>query len=158
MARRPARDAPRTAATSAVRVATFVDRVVGETGLTRLQIRLLRMLADGPAFGAVLARRLAVARPNLSVIVDALVERGYLDRAADADDRRRTHYSLTPAGRTALASAEGRITKRLDTALAQLSQAEAGDARRGLALVARALDLEVARLVAERTAARPDRD
>ncbi|HUR61030.1 MAG TPA: MarR family transcriptional regulator [Candidatus Thermoplasmatota archaeon] len=68
-------------------------------GLSMPQFRALSILAKEPdrSLGDI-AEDLGVSPPALSKMADALVERGLLDRAADAVDRRRVTLALTPAG------------------------------------------------------------
>jgi DNA-binding MarR family transcriptional regulator len=61
---------------------------------------------------------LRVSKQAAGQLVDALVERGYLDRAADPDDRRRVRVALTARGRGA-ASATRRAVDHVDADLAE---------------------------------------
>jgi long-chain acyl-CoA synthetase len=76
------------------------------------------MVDEGGERASHLAERLAVAKPTVTAVVDGLVERGYLSRSADADDRRATRITLTSAGRQALWDAEAAMEQRLDDVLA----------------------------------------
>src|SRR5205807_10061881 len=86
------------------RLARMLERGAGELSLP--QFRVLAMVDEGGERASHLAERLAVAKPTVTAVVDGLVERGYLSRSADADDRRATRITLTPAGRRALWDAE----------------------------------------------------
>ena len=72
-----------------------------------------------------IADALGIARPNLVALIDALVERGLVERGVNAGDRRSYALTLTDAGRTLLD--KGRVAHRLHEArLADaLSPAEA---------------------------------
>ncbi len=72
-----------------------------------------------------IADALGIARPNLVALIDALVERGLVERGVNADDRRSYALTLTDAGRVLLD--KGRAAHRLHEArLAEvLSPAEA---------------------------------
>jgi DNA-binding MarR family transcriptional regulator len=60
---------------------------------------------------------LGVSKQAAGQLVDTLVERGYLERAVDPDDRRRVRIELTPRGRGA-ATTTRRAVERVDAALA----------------------------------------
>jgi DNA-binding MarR family transcriptional regulator len=61
---------------------------------------------------------LGVSKQAAGQLVDALVERGYLERSPDVEDRRRVRVGLTPRGRAA-GSATRRAVDRVDAALMQ---------------------------------------
>lgn len=92
------------------------------------QLRALAFLERHP--GACLfhvADHLGVARPTASVIVDRLVRRGLLHRAADPRERRRIVLTLTPLGSRHLEQA--RRATRLWMARALASVPAAGRRR-----------------------------
>jgi|SRR5579884_2058892 len=67
-----------------------------------------------------LPARMGVSKQAVSQIVDTLVARGYLNRAADPADRRRMRLSLTDRGREAaklsrraVAAVDRRLTQRV---------------------------------------------
>jgi DNA-binding MarR family transcriptional regulator len=62
--------------------------------------------------------RLGISKQAAGQLVDTLVERGYLDRRPDADDRRRVTITLTKRGRVA-ATAGRRAVGRVDARLAE---------------------------------------
>src|SRR5438067_13809635 len=86
------------------RLARMLERGAGDLSLS--QFRVLAMVDEGGERASQLADRLAVAKPTITAVVDGLVERGYLKRTADCDDRRATKITLTAAGKKALYDAE----------------------------------------------------
>jgi len=82
--------------------------------LTIPQYRLLGLLAAGDERSGMLARRLAVSKPTVTALVDGLVERGYAERLADADDRRSVTVSITSAGRVAVDATGAVLRAALD--------------------------------------------
>lgn len=67
--------------------------------LTMGQLKTLMTLASHqPATVTELADTLEVGKPAASTLVDRLVQLGYAQRTEDADDRRRTLVTTTPAG------------------------------------------------------------
>jgi DNA-binding MarR family transcriptional regulator len=65
-----------------------------------------------------LIRELRVSKQSTGQLVDMLVLRGYLDRSADPDDRRRQRVVLTERGRAA-AEVQAGARARIDAALAE---------------------------------------
>jgi DNA-binding MarR family transcriptional regulator len=65
-------------------------------------------------FGAPLSeiiRWMGVSKQAAGQVVDALVVRGYLERSADPEDRRRMNLTLTDRGHLAAAAARGAVEK-----------------------------------------------
>jgi len=63
----------------------------------------LQAIAPGPITGSGLADRLGVTKQAAGKTVDALVDRGYAERAGDPADARRRPIVLTARGREVLA-------------------------------------------------------
>lgn len=99
-----------------VRLARMLERAGGELSLP--QYRVLALVDEGGERASHLAERLAVAKPTVTAVVDGLVDRGYLKRTADSDDRRATRITLTSPGRRALYDAEAAMAARLQEVLA----------------------------------------
>jgi len=106
---------PETDVRTLARLARLLERGAG--GLSLPQFRLLALVDEGGERASQLAERLAVAKPTITAVVDGLVERGYLKRTADCDDRRATKITLTAAGRRALYDAEHAMHARLHDVL-----------------------------------------
>ncbi|MGI9601566.1 MAG: MarR family winged helix-turn-helix transcriptional regulator [Acidimicrobiales bacterium] len=92
--------------------------------LSDSQYRLLAFLADGESASTALAGRLEVTRPSITALVDGLVGRGFVERQADDEDRRRIRLTLTEAGIAALAEADRVVDRQLGHVLDQLSASE----------------------------------
>ena len=128
----------------------MAERALGDLGLSLPQYRVLSLLSDGSAAATALADHLAVRRPNVTAIVDGLVERGLVERLTDPADRRRVRHSLTTAGRATLATADEAVDARLVAIADHLPPAQAAKAAKGLALWASALDSARAERVGSR--------
>jgi DNA-binding MarR family transcriptional regulator len=89
-------------------------------GMSYVRVKALRYLLEGAKTGRELAAQLATDPPFVSVIVDDLEERGYVDRKPHPDDRRRKLVELTPAG-TRAAKQANRILSEPPAALRALS-------------------------------------
>lgn len=88
--------------------------------------------AGGAPLGQ-LVRELRISKQSAGQLVDALVMRGYLERAVDPDDRRKLNVTLTERGRAAAAT-QAAARERVDAQLAaRLGAADVEAMRRGLA-------------------------
>ena len=97
------------------RLTRLLERGAGD--LTLAQFRVLALIDEGGERASQLADRLAVAKPTVTAVVDGLVERGYLRRTADENDKRATRITLTADGWDALDAAEAAMTERFDAVL-----------------------------------------
>jgi len=117
-------DAPTPVSQSACRAAAHlgrtVDRVLSDAPLSPAGYRVLSWLSMGSSAAAVLAEKLAVSRPTVTLVVDGLQARGLVERTADDNDRRRVTISMTPAGEAALAAADAMVAGRLEEILGPL--------------------------------------
>jgi DNA-binding MarR family transcriptional regulator len=101
-----------------VRLAKVVEIVLDSAGLTPNQYRILTLIDDGDPSMRELSVRLVMKPPNITTLIDGLVERDFVVRSRDADDRRRQVLALTAHGRRTLRDAE----RKCDDALARLSR------------------------------------
>jgi DNA-binding MarR family transcriptional regulator len=91
-------------------------------GLSRTAAATLtRLAASGPARLTDLASTEEVGQSSMSSLVARLVDQGLVLRRTDPDDARAVELSLTPAGQALVAQRRAARTRRLDTALAELS-------------------------------------
>jgi DNA-binding MarR family transcriptional regulator len=130
------------AARAAARLSKRLDVALGGVELSLPQYRLLLFLSRRVELASRLAGQLAVSPPTVTTLVDGLVARGLVERAADPDDRRRVRHVLTDAGRRALADADHALDARLQDLAAHLPAAQARRALEGLELWHQALDAE----------------
>jgi DNA-binding MarR family transcriptional regulator len=109
-----------------VRTLSRLSRVLERSceGLTLPQYRVLALVASGNERATRLAEHLAVAKPTITAVVDGLVDRGLVRRAAVEGDRRSARLQITAAGHRALTAAEqsmeaalGRVLVRVDDRL-----------------------------------------
>ena len=106
-----------------VRLARLLERSCGPE-LTLAQYRLLALLASGDDRASRLAKKLAVAKPTITAIIEGLVERGYVSRRLDAHDRRVVQLAITPAGERALRRAEARVAEPFADVLGRCARPE----------------------------------
>lgn len=84
-----------------------MDIVQKEHGTPLSHVQVLAMLQDvGMMSVSEISRRLGIAKPNITPLVDRLFEAGYVDRQHDENDRRVVNIViLPPAWRNSLPSA-----------------------------------------------------
>ncbi len=115
--------APAAPARTVVRLARLLERSVADLGLA--QYRVLGMVAAGDQRATRLAECLAVAKPTVTAAVDALVERGFVERTVVPTDRRAARITATPAGRRALAGADAAMAAQLEPILERVADRRA---------------------------------
>lgn len=94
-------------------------------GLTVPQFRILHILSKGSDQGlSDFADDLGISPAALSKAIDALVERGLVERAVATEDRRRVELALTASGKRLVATSRGVIEQALEARLAGLGKAE----------------------------------
>ena len=75
-----------------------MDMVQKEHGTPLSHVQVLAMLQDvGTMSVSEISRRLGIAKPNITPLVDRLFEAGYVDRQHDENDRRVVNIVLLPA-------------------------------------------------------------
>lgn len=104
-------------------VAAEVRREAGED-TTMSQFRVLAHLAEQPLTLSALARRRRVSLQSMGELVQGLVERGWIARTPDPNDRRQQSLALTDHGRRHYEQAQAQLLARLAPLLAQLSAKE----------------------------------
>ena len=117
---------------AAARLARQVEVALGDVDLSLPQYRVLAFLAEGTAAASALAGKLAVSRPSVTALIDGLVGRGLVERAADPADRRRVDHRLTAAGRRVLLRADSAVEARLRWLAGHLEGVDADAAMAGL--------------------------
>jgi DNA-binding MarR family transcriptional regulator len=104
-------------------VASAVRRETGEE-TTMPQFRVLAMLAERAHTTSGLARHRRVSLPAMGALVQALVERGWVTRIPDLNDRRQHTLELTEAGRAHYLGAQQQVMRQLSPLLAVLDEHE----------------------------------
>ena len=89
------------------------------------QFRTLTFLSRHPGSSlSAAAEHIGLTLPTMSVLIEGLVQRGLVDRAADARDRRRVLLTLTPTGQALHAQALDGTADWLAALLQPLSEQE----------------------------------
>ena len=107
--------------------------------LSRHQASILDHLDEiDPTTVNELARHMGVTAATMSLAIDRLERKGYVQRARDEADRRRVHVRLTTAGVRVRDAASVLDPPRVEALLARLSDADRTAALHGLTLLASA--------------------
>ena len=91
---------------------------------TMPQFRVLSYLAEEPMTLSVIARRRRVSLQSAGELVQALVDRGWVTRVADPNDRRQTLLHLTKAGQQQYELANHRMLTHLIPLMDNLTSEE----------------------------------
>jgi DNA-binding MarR family transcriptional regulator len=97
---------------------------LGEEKTTLMQVRVLSFLMENRLTVSDLAKKRRVSLQSASTLVQGLVERGWVTRVPDPDDRRRSLLEVTPEGLTRAALARERLLRYLTTFLDSLEPDE----------------------------------
>jgi DNA-binding MarR family transcriptional regulator len=100
---------------------SVISKALAEAGcddVPRNGIYVIGGIARSGAPLSQIIKELRVSKQAAGQLVDTLVLRGYLDRAVDAEDRRRLTVTLTERGRAAAAASRAAI-ERLDAAIVE---------------------------------------
>jgi DNA-binding MarR family transcriptional regulator len=136
------------------RLARQVEVALAKLELSPAQYRMLVQIARGTDASSSLAQKLAVSAPSVTSVVEALVQRGAIERAHSAADRRRIALALTEYGRSLLASAEEALQERLQGIADELAdEALVSGAMSAMSIWGEALDRARARRHAQRAGA-----
>lgn len=93
--------------------------------ITPPHTEIMRLLKDeGTLHAAEIGKRLQIARPQMTHLIDKLVDLGVADRQADTEDRRTINITLTDNGKMVLAEHDRRIINAAMETLAPLTYKE----------------------------------
>ncbi len=101
---------------------------------------LLILLTEGSTNLSTLAAKLEVSLPTMSNSISTLVERGWVLRRRDPDDRRRVLIEITPRGCGVLEHIRNVAQAHVSRALRDLSEQECEIIIEGMAALGRAFD------------------
>ncbi|MDO5378225.1 MAG: MarR family transcriptional regulator [Clostridia bacterium] len=117
-----------------------MDLVQKEHGTPLSHVQVLAMLQDvGTMSVSEISRRLGIAKPNITPLVDRLFAAGYVDRQHDENDRRVVNIVLLPAGEEKLAAIRATIARQIQVQAEDLSVTEFRELSEALSSVVRIL-------------------
>lgn len=123
---------------AAIAANRLTDRALADAGTHRHQFAMLATLDEfGPSSQADLGRCTAIDRSDVAAAVNAMAERGFVQRSRDPDDGRRNIVTLTPAGKDHLERLGARLAEAQDELLRALSATES---KTLIGLLARLID------------------
>nr|MBR4281489.1 MarR family transcriptional regulator [Clostridia bacterium] len=76
-----------------------VDAITHEVDMPFSHVQILCMLSSGSMSIGEISRRLGIAKPNITPLLDNLHAKGLLDRVRSQQDRRVVNVELLPAGK-----------------------------------------------------------
>lgn len=115
-----------------------------EMRITFPQLRILFQVRNNPEVDLrTLAERLGISTSAASQQVDKLVDRGFLDRSEDPDDRRRVKLSVTGDGQAITGEISRATHSYLDAVLSQMSAEELTSLNRSLCRILEAAEEKV---------------
>jgi DNA-binding MarR family transcriptional regulator len=118
-----------------VAMCRLTEIALRESDVSLAQYRILHHLHLGRTIQSDLAFHLAVSKQSVTRLVDPLVEKGYITRRVDGDDRRRVIHTITARGERLLARTDALLEQYLMYILQDLDDdADVDAARAGLAL------------------------
>jgi DNA-binding MarR family transcriptional regulator len=95
----------------------------GSKGLSHYHFAILGVLSKSNSLPvSEIGRRLMISKPQMTAIIDRLVELNLVNRHADTEDRRITHIELTTQGKEELILARQQITQNVERKLANLNK------------------------------------
>ncbi|MFT4729802.1 MAG: homoprotocatechuate degradation regulator HpaR [Granulosicoccus sp.] len=95
----PSRSLPIALVRAREKVMAPIREMLSESGITEQQWRVLRVLSDSGALDATkLADRACLLLPSLTRIVQTMLDKKYVTRTTDEDDRRRQLITISDAG------------------------------------------------------------
>ena len=107
---------------------------------SHLQVLALLHLHDSLSVSEI-SRRLGIAKPNITPLVDRLYEAGYVNRQHDAQDRRVVNISLEAAGREKLEKIRADLSVHIHEQLSTLNAADCRELSNSISSMVRILDL-----------------
>ncbi len=123
----PERDASVAILRAAAKITGELDQLLGEHGLSEPQFNTLRILRGAGRRGLPtrqIAERLITRQPDITRLVDRLIDSGHVRRRRCDEDRRVVYVELTPVGRKLLSRLDGPVDALHRRQFAHLAKAE----------------------------------
>ncbi len=114
---------------------TFAEARSGSHKLSPGHMRILRILSERECSVTELADWQDVSLPSMSATIQALVERGWLERENSQEDRRVFNLRLTKMGKQVLVDEYKRLIGRMAKRLEKLDPKEVEQIQHGLELL-----------------------
>ncbi len=118
-----------------------VNQIVREQKMPLSHVHILLMLRNAPLSIGELSHCLAIAKPNITPLVDELSNAGYVERVRDEKDRRVVRVNLTEAGRMKIAFIESTVTSNIESWGKYLTRSQLKELNRSLGSLVRLMSL-----------------
>ena len=118
-----------------------IDAIQSEHGIPLSHVQVLSMLSEtGSMSVSEISRKLGIAKPNITPLVDKLVEIGLVDRKRDTDDRRVVNIVVLPEGRRKLDAIHKTIVEQVDEWSRSVLPSDYADLSNALETITRVLN------------------
>ncbi|MDD3410627.1 MAG: MarR family transcriptional regulator [Eubacteriales bacterium] len=102
-----------------------MDVIQREFNMPLSHVQVLAMLHDnGSMTVSEISRRLGIAKPNITPLINRLIERGYVARKRDEEDRRMVNITICPSGASQLAQIRAKMVEFVGQWAGDLTNAE----------------------------------
>lgn len=121
----------------------FPKKLLGTSMLQRnhqmpmSQIQILMMLNESDLSVGQLSRRLDIAKPNVTPLIDSMCDAGLVERIRDEQDRRVVNVHLLPAGQTRMEQVRGSLYEWVMGWAEKLNRSETKELKNALACLLR---------------------
>ena len=117
-----------------------MDTIQSEHGIPLSHVQVLSMLNEtGSMSVSEISRRLGIAKPNITPLVDRLIEAGLVDRQRDTIDRRVVNVVIQPAGQEKLTTIRSTVVDQVMEWSQTISPDDFQDLADALATITRVL-------------------
>ena len=117
-----------------------LSAIQSEQGIPLSHVQVLAMLEEGGSMSvSEISKRFGIAKPNITPLVDRLVNAGLVDRVRSESDRRVVNIVLLPAGEEKLAAIRATISRQIQVQSGGLSVSEFRELNESLSSVVRIL-------------------
>jgi DNA-binding MarR family transcriptional regulator len=99
-----------------------------DLGISPVHFGVMKLLYEaGTLHVAEIGKRLQIARPQMTHLIDKLVDLEIVERHTDTTDRRMINIALTDKGKTTIEAHDSRIRKAMRDTLSCFTDKELGD-------------------------------
>ncbi|GHU70816.1 MarR family transcriptional regulator [Clostridia bacterium] len=118
-----------------------MDTIQAEHGIPLSHVQVLSMLSEtGSMSVSEISRRLGIAKPNITPLVDRLIEVGLVDRQRDTVDRRVVNVVIMPEGEEKLKAIHNTIVEQVHEWSENVSEQDFQDLSDALTTITRVLN------------------
>lgn len=117
-----------------------IDAIQSEHGIPLSHVQVLFMLAECNSMSiSDISKRLSIAKPNITPLVDRLIEQGYAERRRDENDHRVVNVLITQSGVEKARSVQETASRQALSWISMLTEKEVNDLSASLKTIWRLL-------------------